>query len=600
MADENLAIQLGAACSRSAVPTEVHERLQGAFPGCKLIRLSFGLQNKVMVSITVDLQGSGATHASYVPIHPTAAAAAVLQNQPIVVVREAKRSPLWDQEDLYQREGCTSLSVVSMPFYWPPRTGTMYEGHQLPVPQNTAYHPTFGALTVAGSQTTTQVEMGRLSDLALRTGRHVGPHISMLLASLEGAGLLPTEAEAQDELQLGDADEGDWMEDDDMGELFGFDAAATAADEAVAALMPGLAPQQAQQAGQQAQQAPPCAQQAAAGAAQPASHGSGSGSHPSGSGSGPTGHGGMRLRRGMSPFKFSSLTFHPAQLERAFAMHHSRRQQKNDLLAAFVVLLGLLCAAALHMQAQWPAGLAALLLFAPYFFDARLYQGLREPLLGTTQLLYCLFLSSLQPLAPPASPAVQQPLGACPSPSSGDLGNGSCGPDSLSQGGEAVLAGFGILRFVVHSCGLHYVTLSPLLLRLRTNHALPVQFASLCLALFRLPDAYEATLGRVDTVHLMLLGLILIVFSLAALWALWLAELRMRDAWLERRRRRGAAAIDNNLDNGNSSGVSPGSPVGGHDQEPAAAAAGGEGPSSAAAAAAAATVVVEGAAAEAR
>lgn len=53
-------------------------------------RLSFGLQNKVMVSITVDLEGSGATHASYVPIHPTAAAAAVLQNQPIVVVREAK------------------------------------------------------------------------------------------------------------------------------------------------------------------------------------------------------------------------------------------------------------------------------------------------------------------------------------------------------------------------------------------------------------------------------------------------------------------------------------------------------------------------------
>lgn len=53
-------------------------------------RLSFGLQNKVMVSITVDLGVSGATHASYVPIHPTAAAAAVLQNQPIVVVREAK------------------------------------------------------------------------------------------------------------------------------------------------------------------------------------------------------------------------------------------------------------------------------------------------------------------------------------------------------------------------------------------------------------------------------------------------------------------------------------------------------------------------------
>lgn len=39
--------------------------------------------------------------------------------------------------------------------------------------------------------------MDRLVDLALRTGRQVGPHISMLLASLEGAGLLPGELEAQ-------------------------------------------------------------------------------------------------------------------------------------------------------------------------------------------------------------------------------------------------------------------------------------------------------------------------------------------------------------------------------------------------------------------
>lgn len=39
--------------------------------------------------------------------------------------------------------------------------------------------------------------MHRLSDLAVRTGRYVGPHISMLLASLEGAGLLPSEADAQ-------------------------------------------------------------------------------------------------------------------------------------------------------------------------------------------------------------------------------------------------------------------------------------------------------------------------------------------------------------------------------------------------------------------
>ena len=39
--------------------------------------------------------------------------------------------------------------------------------------------------------------MQLLLQLAALTGRHVGPHISMLLASLEGAGLLPTEAEAQ-------------------------------------------------------------------------------------------------------------------------------------------------------------------------------------------------------------------------------------------------------------------------------------------------------------------------------------------------------------------------------------------------------------------
>lgn len=53
-------------------------------------RLSFGLQNKVMLSITIKLDREGRTHASYVPIHPTAAAAAVLQNNPVVVVRQDK------------------------------------------------------------------------------------------------------------------------------------------------------------------------------------------------------------------------------------------------------------------------------------------------------------------------------------------------------------------------------------------------------------------------------------------------------------------------------------------------------------------------------
>jgi len=53
-------------------------------------RLSFGLQNKVMISVTVNLEAEGRTHCSYVPIHPTAAAAAVLQNNPVVVVRQDK------------------------------------------------------------------------------------------------------------------------------------------------------------------------------------------------------------------------------------------------------------------------------------------------------------------------------------------------------------------------------------------------------------------------------------------------------------------------------------------------------------------------------
>lgn len=63
-----------------------------------------------------------------------------------------RRSPLWDQEDFYQREGCAAVNVVSMPFYWPPRPGALWEGAPLPVPQSAAFHPTFGAMTVAGSQ----------------------------------------------------------------------------------------------------------------------------------------------------------------------------------------------------------------------------------------------------------------------------------------------------------------------------------------------------------------------------------------------------------------------------------------------------------------
>lgn len=50
-------------------------------------RLCFGLQSKVMMTIAVELAGQGATAVSFVPIHPTAAAAAVLQNSPVLVRR---------------------------------------------------------------------------------------------------------------------------------------------------------------------------------------------------------------------------------------------------------------------------------------------------------------------------------------------------------------------------------------------------------------------------------------------------------------------------------------------------------------------------------
>ena len=51
--------------------------------------MSFGLTNKVMLSVTVSLvDGAGDIHASYVPIHPTAAAASVLQNKAVVVRRQ--------------------------------------------------------------------------------------------------------------------------------------------------------------------------------------------------------------------------------------------------------------------------------------------------------------------------------------------------------------------------------------------------------------------------------------------------------------------------------------------------------------------------------
>jgi hypothetical protein len=43
-----------------------------------------------------------------------------------------------------------------------------------------------------------------------------------------------------------------------------------------------------------------------------------------------------------------------------------------DIATLALLVLGLLAAAAAHLQATWPAGVAALLVFAPYFFDSRL------------------------------------------------------------------------------------------------------------------------------------------------------------------------------------------------------------------------------------
>lgn len=71
-----------------------------------------------------------------------------------------------------------------------------------------------------------------------------------------------------------------------------------------------------------------------------------------------------------------------------------------------------------------------------------------------------------------------------------------------------------------------------------------VQGASLAVALYRLPGAYLATLGRLDTVHILLLGLLLGAGAFAGLsWSREL-ERRARQEWLARRWRRAAATVD--------------------------------------------------------
>ena len=49
-----------------------------------------------------------------------------------------------------------------------------------------------------------------------------------------------------------------------------------------------------------------------------------------------------------------------------------RLPPQADVAAWVLLLLAMLAAMGLHMRALWPAGLAGMLLFAPYYFDYRL------------------------------------------------------------------------------------------------------------------------------------------------------------------------------------------------------------------------------------
>lgn len=226
------------------------------------------------------------------------------------------------------------------------------------------------------------------------------------------------------------------------------------------------------------------------------------------------------------------LAFPSEGLERAFAAHYGRRQEKVDLAALAVLVLGLVLAAAMHMQATWPAGVAAMLLFAPYFFDARLYLNFRDGLLSAALLSSAVFLASLGP------PALHV---------NGSKTCDSRGPHDTST----LMAGFGICWFVVHTCGLDFLLAAPMLLRMRMSRMLPVQAISLALALWRLPATYESVLGRLDTVHVLLLGLLLIAGALAGLAIAHALERQHRQLWLARRVRRGegmsSAAANNAL-----------------------------------------------------
>lgn len=78
--------------------------------------------------------------------------------------------------------------------------GPQLDGWTLHSGRGAASHPSVPVLPTTRSRRPclrSCRSLALLVDLAGRTGRHVGPYISMLLSSLEAAGLLPSESEAQ-------------------------------------------------------------------------------------------------------------------------------------------------------------------------------------------------------------------------------------------------------------------------------------------------------------------------------------------------------------------------------------------------------------------
>lgn len=91
----------------------------------------------------------------------------------------------------------------------------------------------------------------------------------------------------------------------------------------------------------------------------------------------------------------------------------------------------------------------------------RRYRNLRELLLAAVLVLLAFFLSSLAP-AHSLEQGVEAGAGACTAPPGPGTAAAVC-----CAAGDHLLAGFGIAKFIVHTCGLHYLATAPLLLRVR-------------------------------------------------------------------------------------------------------------------------------------